>query len=287
MHCQSRRHRQEGARDWLVCEVHGEAGLQGARLGAQAVFEGPTIARSQTPLRVSHCPHLGRHPYPGRTRSGASSYSADVVMSSRFSHPPTSWWSNEPVRGFRMWRIDNGRMVGNHGGFWVTRRMTARCKKSPGRSEDLPVPHDEQVCEWPGCGVYAMKKPDLIIQGLIDELTAPHHPMTAAGGVVEMTGRVIEHEHGYRAEHAEAVALCTLTRRGDTLALALHQHPGSIATAFVDPPSSESNSNALVFQIEIGLRHMAAFLQGFDRSSVPEQHGGVTQLRLGLPDRRL
>lgn len=179
------------------------------------------------------------------------------------------WWSNEPVIGFRMWRFDNGKFRGSHGGFWASRRMTARCEKK--RSHELsgfPIPHDEMVCDWPPCGVYAMKRAAPIVETVVDNLDLTDEPMILAAGTVALSGRVIEHEYGYRGEHAEVTSLCTIARNEPIVTLRFHQTPGCIAQVFGNP-SGLSADPGVAFPTQIGLKQVAAFLTGLDHPSDP------------------
>jgi hypothetical protein len=68
--------------------------------------------------------------------------------------------------------------------------------------EFRPHPAPQRRC---GCGIYALKKAQAV-----DELRRAHTPRhsyaaalrTFVSGEVSLWGRLIEHEHGYRAEYA-------------------------------------------------------------------------------------
>ncbi len=116
-------------------------------------------------------------------------------------------WSPAPVHGFRVWRIEDDRVMGNQL-HWREHELEATClREIPG--EDLPHPVDR--CGPPACGIYAVKDlamfPSEVSGGLINRSVV---------GVVAMTGKVIEHELGYRAARARVVALCA-TIDGRTL----------------------------------------------------------------------
>jgi hypothetical protein len=100
------------------------------------------------------------------------------------------WWiRNEVVRGARM--------------PWTSRRLDARCPKT----SEPGSPHTDGRCRAPGCGIYAVKDPNTI-RGWF-------HPRAGRGwvaAVVALDGRVVEHEHGYRAAHAEVAAAVVGTR---------------------------------------------------------------------------
>ena len=107
-------------------------------------------------------------------------------------------WSPMPIFGYRLWAIrDNGLF-----GFrtqWSTPQLTSLClNKVPG--EDIP--HSVHRCGPPACGTYATKSLTALREKLgIKEVT------DYAVGVVALTGKVIEHEHGYRAARASVAAI--------------------------------------------------------------------------------
>lgn len=110
------------------------------------------------------------------------------------SPPPPGqevFWSPEPVVGWRTWAWTE---AGLHGfrTAWPDDTLAAACAS---------------CVEIPGwshtCGIYAVKEPRLLSSAFL----------TASGqaelvrGKVEMSGLVIEHEHGYRAQQARIVEL--------------------------------------------------------------------------------
>ncbi len=110
-------------------------------------------------------------------------------------------WSPDPLLGFRLW-IMNGSGLDGAKVTWRTRVMTATCLTT---GEADSVPHSDGRCGRLGCGVYATKE--------LDPLFAQHLNARSHGyavGLVELTGKVVEHEHGFRAERAEIVALAAV-----------------------------------------------------------------------------
>lgn len=107
-------------------------------------------------------------------------------------------WSPTPVHGFRVWRIEDNRILGNRV-HWASPTLETRCLR------DLPgqdLPHPVESCGPPACGIYAVKDleffpPDVARGDIRDSVV----------GVVAMYGKVIEHEAGYRAQKATAVAV--------------------------------------------------------------------------------
>lgn len=107
-------------------------------------------------------------------------------------------WSPRPLRGYRVWRIESGAIWGNQV-TWPEPRLEGRCLRSiPGDD----IPHSSGRCGPPACGVYAVKDLDMF-----PDSVARCEMRDTAVGVVALTGKVIEHELGYRARHASVVAL--------------------------------------------------------------------------------
>ncbi len=108
-------------------------------------------------------------------------------------------WSPIPVLAYRMWRLRDGRLHGVRSA-WNGPALEAHCLgggRVEGRS--VGVPHTNGECGNPPCGIYAYGAP----QGLIGDLVQPGH----AVGLVALSGKVVEHERGYRAQFAGVVAL--------------------------------------------------------------------------------
>jgi hypothetical protein len=107
-------------------------------------------------------------------------------------------WSPVPVRGFRVWRIEDAIVKGSQVD-WPGPTMESRCLRSvPG--EDIP--HSVDRCGPPACGVYAVKRLDMFPADLTGG--GIHRSVV---GLVALTGKVVEHTDGYRGQRAEAVAL--------------------------------------------------------------------------------
>lgn len=107
-------------------------------------------------------------------------------------------WSPTPVTGFRVWRIEDNRVKGNQLP-WLTPTMASRCLRDiPG--EDLPHPVDR--CGPPACGIYAVKDLDMFPADV-----ANGEIRRSVVGLVAMSGKVIEHDEGYRAYSATAIAV--------------------------------------------------------------------------------
>lgn len=112
------------------------------------------------------------------------------------------FWSPTPVLGFRLWYVFSQRMQGARQ-TWPRPELEAWCeRRGPG------APHVGGGCR---CGIYALKAPE----GLIGPGGIRLRPGAGmAYGLVALSGVVVEHEHGYRAARAEAVALVVVHRGG-------------------------------------------------------------------------
>jgi hypothetical protein len=131
-------------------------------------------------------------------------------------------WSPTPILGYRLWAIDETGLRGAKVR-WQRPRLGTRClNRVPG--ED--VPHSTGKCGPPPCGIYVTKRLDVLRR----ELRVDDEPGYAVG-VVAMTGKVIEHELGYRAASAEVLAIVA---RGESSTVATDE-PARIERLFNDP----------------------------------------------------
>jgi hypothetical protein len=144
-------------------------------------------------------------------RKGYEALLVDTIERIKRQH--REGWSPSPVIGFRLWGWRDG---GLHGAWqpWRTTSKSATC----GRGNE-EVPHSDGRCGRLGCGIYASKN----LADLLKEHTAPNDHGYLAG-MVELTGKVVEHEKGYRAARAEVTAAALvgakrmlLSDRGDVL----------------------------------------------------------------------
>ncbi len=107
--------------------------------------------------------------------------------------------------GFRYWLIAEDGVRGFRR-VWPTPRMDASC---PTTADPEEVPHTDGRCGRLGCGVYAAKQ--------VGPLAAELRDMPLGEfvlGLVALRGKVVEHERGYRAASAEAVAVAAVTGGG-------------------------------------------------------------------------
>lgn len=120
----------------------------------------------------------------------------DVVTRTREKH--AEGWSPTPVLGYRLWAVGAQCLHGVKMA-WSSRKMTATCLS---RGDQGEIPHTDGRCGRLGCGVYAAKSVDPLyrefdVAGIGD----------VALGLVALTGKVVEHDSGYRAAEAEIIAL--------------------------------------------------------------------------------
>ena len=144
----------------------------------------------------------------------------DVVARARRAH--AEGWSPTAVLGYRLWAVGPDGMHGVKMA-WRERTMTATCLARGGSDE---IPHTDGRCGRLGCGVYAAKSIDSLFRGF--DVTGIGD---VAVGLVALTGKVVEHETGYRAAEATVVALGAC--HGSHLLLT--SDPDHIDQVFADP----------------------------------------------------
>lgn len=148
-------------------------------------------------------------------------------------------WSPRPIRGFRAWSVRLDGFYGATDSRWETPTMEATCLRNVPLED---IPHRQTGCGPPACGVYATKSLEFLGGGgKVDRHVAM--------GVVAMTGKVIEHEHGYRGARATAVAM--VVRLGGQWLLS--DAPKVIGAMFEDLPRAmvEHGSKDAPTEIEI------------------------------------
>ena len=131
-------------------------------------------------------------------------------------------WSPRPVLGYRIWGVGKEVLHGVKMP-WEGRTLVAACLSKGGTEE---IPHTDGRCGRLGCGVYAAKTVDPLyvefdVHGIGD----------VALGLVALSGKVVEHDEGYRAAEATVVAL------GASMGhhLVLTSDPDQIEEIFGDP----------------------------------------------------
>lgn len=105
-------------------------------------------------------------------------------------------WSPWPVHAYRLWGVTTSGLVGMVEK-WPVPYLEATCSKLPLNPD---VPHTDGRCAEPQCGIYATKRPEALIAD------APKEGGWAIG-LVALTGKVVEHADGYRAQHADVAAI--------------------------------------------------------------------------------
>lgn len=105
-------------------------------------------------------------------------------------------WSPWPVHAYRLWGVTTSGLVGMVER-WPTPEFEATCKKLPLNPD---VPHTDERCGEPRCGIYAAKRADRLLSDVPTE-------GGWAIGLVALTGKVVEHDEGYRAERATVQAI--------------------------------------------------------------------------------
>lgn len=124
--------------------------------------------------------------------TGSEALLTDLV--SRMEEIEGTDWTPIPIVSFTMWEL-SGNTMRDDAVSWRGRRAVGTCDGSA--AGDLP--HTTEACARGGCGIVGFR--DL---GLLGDV--PSDDLVCVGRL-HMSGRVVEHEHGYRAELAEVVAL--------------------------------------------------------------------------------
>jgi hypothetical protein len=120
--------------------------------------------------------------------------------------PPPEFWSPRPVLAFRMWEV-RGRLQGAWRA-WDRPFREARCVSGRTERDDGAVPHTDGRCGEPPCGIYAFKEPE----PLLAAFGLPEGSRRNVYGLVALSGKVVEHERGYRGQRAAVVAAAVLGR---------------------------------------------------------------------------
>ena len=121
------------------------------------------------------------------------------------------FWSPDPIVGYRFWRISPEGLVGANRVRWPGPTLDAQCRRG-GVVGPPGAPHEYGTCPSQGhCGINAFIAPEVLVResirvsGGMPNLGPPFLDGTMYG-VVHLTGRVIQHDKGYRAERATVVA---------------------------------------------------------------------------------
>jgi len=163
----------------------------------------PAPAVPSAPIAVPSAPIAT----PSRPRAvAARSGRAAPARSPRRKSSPPVFWSPRPVLGFRMWEM-RGRL---HGAWrsWDRPFREARCVSGCAERDDGAVPHTDGRCGDPPCGIYAFKEP----AQLLAAFGLPEGSRRSVYGLVALSGKVVEHERGYRGQRATVVAAAVAGR---------------------------------------------------------------------------
>jgi hypothetical protein len=155
--------------------------------------------------------------------------SAPATLPIRFRPKPSMWdstldrevfWSPTPILGFRVWEV--GTRLRGARKPWRTPTYDAECVRRGAGPHGDEIPHTDGSCGKPACGIYATKDPDPLL-----DYWGPGRAI----GVVEMSGKVVEHDFGYRARRATAVFMVMSWAGGEEVA----STPAEVTDMFADP----------------------------------------------------
>lgn len=124
--------------------------------------------------------------------TGSEALLTDLV--SRMEEIEGTDWTPIPIASFTMWEL-SGESMDDGAVSWRGRTAVGTC----GLSATGDLPHTTKRCIRSECGIVGYR--DLTMLGDV-----PSEGLVGVGRL-QMSGRVVEHEHGYRAELAEVVAL--------------------------------------------------------------------------------
>jgi hypothetical protein len=160
--------------------------------------------------------------------------------------PVPEFWTPALVVGFRMWDL-RGSLWGAVKP-WDRPEHEARCLSGRGSSA-ADVPHTDGRCGHPPCGLYCFKEPEQ----LIGAFGLPTGSRLAVVGLVALSGKVVEHERGYRAQKARVLAAAAVGRgklvrvEGDARLRSLFSRPEATINSLVlgDPAVVEEAADVL------------------------------------------
>lgn len=167
----------------------------------------------------------------------------DVIARTKRDH--REGWSPQPVLGFRLWWVGEDALHGVKMP-WTSSTLVATCLSRRGPEE---IPHSDGRCGRLGCGVYAAKSVEPLYKQFEIEAIGD-----VAVGLVALTGKVVEHDTGYRAAEANVIALGATM--GDRLLLT--SDPDRIAEVIKDP--TQINCELRVESSEQRLAEMESFV---------------------------
>jgi hypothetical protein len=139
-------------------------------------------------------------------------------------------WSPIPVHGYRAWWVTAKGLQGATRFVWDTPRLTAMCGPFDG-TDDGDVPHTDGRCGAPPCGIYVLKDPGIMVR-MAASTGDEESPVVI--GLTALSGKVVEHDEGYRAQHAEVTAAVVIA--GDRVICG--DSPNWIAHLFGNPAAA-------------------------------------------------
>jgi hypothetical protein len=158
-----------------------------------------------------------------------------------------AFWTPGIVLGFRMWEV-RARLQGAWKP-WDSPEHEARCLSRRTGPDAADVPHTDGRCGPPSCGLYCFKEPEQLVAAFGLPRGADRWVM----GLVSLSGKVVEHERGYRAQKARVLAAAVVGRgqmiriEGDARLQALFAHPEGTISGLLsaDPGVVEAAGDAV------------------------------------------
>jgi hypothetical protein len=86
--------------------------------------------------------------------------------------------------------------------WWEGRHLVASSPPQTVRMDDASPPHGCDRGNVCSCGIYAYKSERLALGHPPGEVSSPDEPFYLVWGAVGLWGKVVEHQRGYRSDHA-------------------------------------------------------------------------------------
>jgi len=163
----------------------------------------PVARRAPAPGGSTSAPARRRASPPSPPAAAAAAPKAKPRRPRRRKAPPAplpQFWSPTPVVGFRMWDLRD-RIYGSFRP-WSKPEYEAVCLSPSTGTDYSEVPHSDGRCGPPPCGLYCFKE----AEQLLAAFGLPTGKARVVVGLVALSGKVVEHERGYRAKRAKVVA---------------------------------------------------------------------------------
>jgi hypothetical protein len=159
----------------------------GARLPSEDPGLGTVMVMGMAAVAYTAVHLATRRLVPPETRPPRAPTSGPAPWVITTPEPGEEFWSPDEIEGWRVWAWTGKILKGSFERDWPSSEMEADCV----------VCVDPPGWDCP-CGIYAMKDRRAV---------PPSRPGSVIVGKVAMSGRVIEHEDGYRASHARITAV--------------------------------------------------------------------------------